>query len=286
MRKIGIYYAFWIRDWNEDFAPFIPKAKKLGFDILEIKSSALVPWTEEKRQELARTARGEGITLAYECGNSPERDISSPDAAVRENGLRFMREVIEDVGRMGGGVIEGSTYGCWSKRLGQGESKQAYLDRSVESLKKLAPVAEDCNVTIGCEALNRFEQFMLNTAAEAVPFVEEVGSPNVGVLLDTFHMNIEEQSFSDAIRLAGKHLVGFHCGEPDRKPVGMGRMPWKEIREALDAIGYQGHLLEEPFVLPDCQVGHDVSVWREIIPHPDLDRLAADSAAFMRRVLA
>jgi D-psicose/D-tagatose/L-ribulose 3-epimerase len=152
-------------------------------------------------------------------------------------------------------------------------------------MKELAPIAEDCNVILNCEVLNRFEQFVLNTCAEAIPFVEAIDSPNVGILLDTFHMNIEEESLPGAIIQAGHHLKGLHCGETDRKPVGMGRMPWKEIREALDTIHFDGPIVEEPFVMQGGQVGQDISVWREVIDHPDLDALAAQSAMYMKRVL-
>lgn len=285
MRKVGIYYAFWTHEWAVDFLPFIPKVKKLGFDILEINGGTIVPWSEDKRQQLVHAANDEGITLSYGLGNTKDHDVSSPDETVRLNGVKFMTEMIKAVGRMGGGVIEGSTYCAWPNQLPKGESKQRYVDQSIKSMKQIAPIAEDNNVILNCEVLNRFEQFVLNTCAEAVPFVEEIGSPNVGILLDTFHMNIEEESLPKAIVHAGAYLKGLHCGETDRKPVGMGRVPWKEIRKALDEIHFDGPVVEEPFVMSGGQVGQDISVWREVIEHPDLDDLAKRSASYMRKVL-
>ncbi|MGP1507337.1 MAG: D-psicose 3-epimerase [Sphaerochaeta sp.] len=285
MRKIGIYYAFWTNDWDVDFIQFIPKVKKLGFDILEINGGTIVSWTEFARQNLVNQARSEGIELSYGLGNTIDHDVSSPDEKVRECGVRFMTEMIKSIGRMGGGVIQGSTYCAWPNKLPKGESKQHYIDQSLKSMKELATVAEDNNVILNCEVLNRFEQFILNTCAEAVPFVKEINSPNIGILLDTFHMNIEEESLSSAILKAGPYLKGLHCGETDRKPVGMGRVPWIEIRRALDQIGFDGPIIEEPFVMPGGQVGQDISVWRNVIENPNLDDLAAQSAQYMRRVL-
>lgn len=285
MRKIGIYYGFWTHDWVADFFPFITKVKKLGYDILEVHSGILSDVSEKKRIELSKLAADEGITLSYGLGCPAQFDVSSPDETIRENGIRFMTVIIEAIGRMGGGTVQGSTYCAWPKKLGINENKQLYVDQSFKSMRKLAKVAEDNNVVVNMEILNRFEQFIFNTVAEAVPFVSALDSPNVGLLLDTFHMNIEEDSFGDAIRTAGKHMKGLHCGETNRKPVGMGRIPWGEIREALDQIGYDGNIIQEPFVMPGGQIGQDISVWRNIIEEPDLDALAAESAKFMRKAL-
>lgn len=285
MRKIGIYYAFWTHEWVADFFPFIPKVKNLGYDILEVHSGILADWTESKRLDLARAAKDEGIQLSYGLGNSAEHDVSSPDENIRQNGLRYMTSLIEAIGRMGGGVIQGSTYCAWPKSLGKGEVKQHYVDQSFKSMTQLAKVAQDNNVILNMEILNRFEQFVFNTVAEALPFVRAIGSPNLGLLLDTFHMNIEEDSFSEAIVSAGEYMKGLHCGETNRKPVGMGRTPWSEIRQALDVIHFDGQIIQEPFVLSGGQVGQDISVWRDVIENPELDQLAADSATFMRRVL-
>lgn len=285
MRKIGIYYGFWTHDWVADFFPFVTKVKKLGYDILEIHSGILSDVNEKKRIELSKLAADEGIVLSYGLGCPAQFDVSSPDETVRENGIRFMTGIIEAIGRMGGGTVQGSTYCAWPKKLGINESKQLYVDQSFKSMRRLAKVAEENNVIVNMEILNRFEQFIFNTVAEAIPFVSALNSPNVGLLLDTFHMNIEEDSFGDAIRTAGKYMKGLHCGETNRKPVGMGRIPWGEIREALDQIGYDGNIIQEPFVMPGGQVGQDISVWRNIIEEPDLDALAAESARFMRKAL-
>jgi D-psicose/D-tagatose/L-ribulose 3-epimerase len=99
-------------------------------------------------------------------------------------------------------------------------------------------------------------------------------------------MNIEEDNLGNAIRMAGFNLHGFHLGETNRKPVGMGRQPWGEIKKALDDSFYEGPLIQEPFITAGGQVGDDLSIWREVIPEADLDALAGESAMFMREKLS
>ncbi|MDR1802382.1 MAG: TIM barrel protein, partial [Treponema sp.] len=130
--------------------------------------------------------------------------------------------------------------------------------------------------------INRFEQFLINTCDEALAYIEEINHPSCNILLDTFHMNIEEDSIGGAIRKAGKRLAALHLGEPNRKPPGMGRMPWAEIKEALDAIGFTGPLVMEPFLTQGGPVGRSISVWRDIVKNPDLDALAEKAAAFVK----
>ena len=116
--------------------------------------------------------------------------------------------------------------------------------------------------------LNRFEQFLINDSYEAVAYMEQVNHPACRILLDTFHMNIEEDSFGDAIRRVGTYLSAFHLGEANRKMPGTGRMPWAEIKTALDDIGFDGPMVMEPFVMPGGQVGRDIGVWRDMVKEP------------------
>ena len=136
--------------------------------------------------------------------------------------------------------------------------------------------------------LNRFENHVLNTAEEGVAFVREIDKPNVKVMLDTFHMNIEEDSFADAIRTAGPLLGHFHTGENNRRVPGKGRLPWHEIGAALREIGYGGAVVMEPFVKMGGQVGNDIRVWRDLSGNANeaqMDEAARQALAFSRYVL-
>ena len=140
------------------------------------------------------------------------------------------------------------------------------------------------------EALNRFEGYLINDCQEAVAYVRAVDRPNVKVMLDTFHMNIEEDSLVEAIALAGPLLGHFHVGEANRRPPRpQGRIPWKDLAEALRKIGYQGHIVMEPFVRMGGQVGKDISIWRDLshgATDAQLDQDAAASVAYLRSLFA
>lgn len=286
MRKIGIFYAFWTREWDVDFFPFVEKVQRLGFDQLEINGGTFAIMPEAARDRLVGEAQRRGIALSYGIGLTADHDVSSLDESVRCAGVKFMRTMIENVGRAGGGIIGGTIHSSWPMTLPKAATdKRHYLDQSKRSMRELAKIAEDNRVVLNVEVINRFEQFLINTCEEAVAYVEDIASPSCRILLDTFHMNIEEDSISGAIRKAGRHLAALHIGETNRKPPGLGRMPWQEIRAALDAIGFDGPLVMEPFITKGGQVGRDIALWRDLIPEPDYDRLAGDSVAFVRKTL-
>jgi D-psicose/D-tagatose/L-ribulose 3-epimerase len=287
MRKVGIFYAFWTHEWEADFAPFIPRVRRLGFDQLEVNGGTVARLGTAARRALSSMARDEGVTLSHGIGLPAAQDVSSLDEAVRTAGVAFMRSMIEAVGEMGGGTICGTVHSSWPATLPAGhDDKRPFRDQSLRSMRELVKIAEDQGVVLLVEVINRFEQFLLNTCAEAVAYVDEVSSPACAILLDTFHMNIEEDSIGGAIALAGARLGQLHLGETNRKPPGLGRMPWTEIKEALDAIDFRGSLVLEPFVMPGGQVGRDIGVWRPLLEAPDLDGLASASARFVRQRLA
>lgn len=286
MRNVGIYYAYWTHKWDVDFMPFIPKAKKLGFDQLELNGGTLVETGAKTRNELKRTADDEGIVLSYGIGLPRPKDTSSLDENVRRGGVDYMKRMIDAVAEMGGGMIGGTIHSYWPGTMPEGlEDKRPIWDQSVKSMQELAPYAHERSVVLNVEVLNRFEQFLINDSHEAVSYVNQIENPGCKILLDTFHMNIEEDSFGDAIRRIGPHLAALHLGEPNRKPPGMGRTPWSEIKTALDQIGFDGPLVMEPFLMPGGIVGRNVGVWREIISDPDLDTLAENAADFVKRIL-
>lgn len=116
----------------------------------------------------------------------------------------------------------------------------------------------------------------------------EMKASNVSVMLDTFHMNIEEESIGAAIREAGSLLGHFHTGECNRMVPGRGRTPWREIGEALRDINYDKTVVMEPFVMPGGTVGQNIKVWRDIVPDTSeeaLDRDAKKALEFERYML-
>jgi D-psicose/D-tagatose/L-ribulose 3-epimerase len=286
MRKIGIYYAYWEDSWKADFFPYIAKVKNLGFNQLEIQSAAVLKLSQNKRDALKKEADAHNIILSYGIGLTADYDVSSLDNAIRKNGIIFMKDMIKAVSSIEGSMISGTVHSYWPAVFPEGlTDKRPVWDASIKSMRELVKTAEDYNVILNVEVINRFEQFLLNTSEEAVQYVKEINHPNCRILLDTFHMNIEEDSIEHAIIKAGSYLSALHLGETNRKPPGCGRIPWKEIKNALDKIEFDGPLIMEPFVKPGGQVGRDIGVWRDMMPGADLDKEAAIAAMFVKNTL-
>ena len=283
MNKIGIYYAYWTHDWDADFHPFVDKVADIGFDLLEVNGGTIGKMTSEQRRSLKAHAADRNIALSYCVGLPKEYDLASEEKSVRDKGIAFLQQIAEGIGEMGGGNLGGIIYSYWPATLPAGVSdKRPYWDRSVASMKVAVKAAEANNVTFSMEVVNRFEQYLLNTCEEAVAYVKEVGSPNATVMLDTFHINIEEDFFAEAIRAAGEHLGHFHIGENNRMPPGYGHIPWTEVGAALREIGYKGHVVMEPFLMPGGEVGRDIKVFRDLSVGLDLDVEAAKALQFTR----
>jgi D-psicose/D-tagatose/L-ribulose 3-epimerase len=211
-----------------------------------------------------------------------DMDLASEDPSVRNKGVAFLQDVSKAMKQLGGTIMAGVNYSSWPRKLMPGEDKRVLTDRAIAGVKEAIKAAEDNDVLFCVEVVNRFEQFMMNTAEEGVAFAERVGSPNCKILLDTFHMNIEEDSFRESILHAGEWLGHFHLGECNRRPPGEGRLPWPEIFGALHEINYQGAVVMEPFLLPGGDVGRDISVFRDLLGDGDLDEKATGSVKFVR----
>ncbi len=282
-RPIGIFYAYWTHEWDVDFIPYIAKVKRLGFDLLELNGGTVAAMDSATRLRIRQEADRAGIALSYGIGLKKKYDVSALDEETRRNGVAFMKAMIDGIKEMGGGMVGGTVHSYWPAVFPEGlASKEPIRQQSLKSMRELAPYAEERGVTLNIEVINRFEQFLINDCREALAYVQEVNSPACRILLDTFHMNIEEDSIGDAIRQAGPYLASLHIGETNRKLPGMGRQPWAEIKQALDDIAYTGPLVMEPFLMQGGQIGRDIAVWREIVPNPDLDALAAQSVKFVQ----
>ncbi len=133
------------------------------------------------------------------------------------------------------------------------------------------------------EPLNRFETDMINVVEQGLSLIADVGSPHLGLHLDTFHMHLEEKDSAAAIRLAGDRLFHLHACENDRGVPGSGQVRWREIAAALQAIGYDRAVVIESFTPAVQSIARAVCIWREIAPSQDA--IAADGLAFLRALL-
>lgn len=284
--KYGIYYAYWAREWGGDFLPFISKVKRLGFDVLEVNCGSFPERDDSYFRELRRVSEGEGVLLSGGYGPRPEHNLSSADPALIEGAFRFWADVFHKMELSGIDRVGGALYSYWPVDFRNGFNKAEDTQRSIENIRKLAGLAAVHGITLNMEVLNRFEGYMLNECEEAVCYVKTVGKSNVKVMLDTFHMNIEEDSLTEAIRKAGGLLGHIHIGEANRRPPSaQGRIPWKNIGQALKDVGYDQYVVMEPFERMGGQVGKDISIWRDLshgATEKDLDVTAAQSVEYIR----
>ena len=283
--KHGIYYAYWEDMWGADYLPYIEKIAKLGFDFLEIGCTPVNDFSKETLRDLRKCADDNGVFLTGGYGPSADRNLGSANPQYVQYAKDFYAKLFENFETLGIDTIGGGLYSYWPADYTQPIDKAGDWERSVKNVREVGRMAADHGVHFCLEVLNRFEGYLLNTCAEAVQFVDQVGLPNVHVMLDTFHMNIEEDDMAAAIRLAGKRLGHFHTGECNRRVPGKGRMPWREIGQALREIGYDGNVCMEPFVKMGGQVGQDIRIWHNMyddLSEARLDRDAADAVRFQR----
>ncbi|MBE7037676.1 MAG: sugar phosphate isomerase/epimerase [Ruminococcaceae bacterium] len=273
MNKLGIFMNFWEKNWDADHAKYIKKAKEIGFDVLEFQAQPLLEMSDEKIKSLKALADEVGIELTYSLGLDRAYDVSSLDEGIRKGGVEYLQNIVRKMHIGGGTLLSGVSYAGWGTPDNFLGDKRPYWEQSIKSMKEIIKVAEECGVTYCVEAVNRFETCLINTAKEALDYVAEIDSPNIGVLLDTYHMNIEENNIGDAIRLVGNKLTSFHTGENNRTAPGRGHLDWDEIFGALSDINYKGRIVSEPFVMEGGEVGRDIHVYRNLVENPTEARI-------------
>ncbi len=287
--KYGIYYAYWEKEWGGQFVPYVEKCKRLGFDVLEVACGAFHLEDDRFFRELRAAADANGMILTGGYGPRPEHNLASRDEAAVEKTFDFYADIFRKMEIAGIDRIGGALYSYWPVDFSAPMDKPGDTARSIARMQRLADMAADHGIMLCMESLNRFEGYMINEAYEAIDYVKAVDRPNVKVMLDTFHMNIEEDSLTDAIRQAGPLLGHFHVGEANRRcPRPGGRFDWAEIGQALKQINYGGYVVMEPFVTMGGQVGKDISIWRDLshgATEERLDQDAAASVAYLRKVM-
>lgn len=283
---IGIISMFYARPFGREHFSTFPRIKAAGCDLIEL----LVP--EPGEIDLGETRRaladnGLGVVLAARVNLT--RDLASADPAAHEAGVRYLGDCVRVAGELGAGIVGGPLYGAPLVFAGRApapvpEAERARrIDQVVGGLKQAAAVATDAGVRLAIEPLNRFETDIANTTGHALALADAVDSPAVGVLLDTFHMNMEDASIPDAIRRAGHRIVHFQANENNRGFVGSGHIDWPEVARALAGVGYAGPITLEPFRRDDERPGVPLAQWRA--PARDEDDDLRASVAYLRAAL-
>lgn len=283
--KFGSLYSYWGTQWNCDYPKTLKKLHDCGCDVLEMGAAHTLEMEPEELVRLGELARDYHMEITLNIGPPKDKDIASRDPEIRRAGIDFLCSIIRRMKYLGAKTFIGAMYSYWPCDFTDTD-KPGNWARSVESMREVAAVAEQEGVTLCLEVLNRFESYLINDCQEGLEYIRQVGSPNVKLLLDTFHMNIEEDDMVEAFRQAGKDLGHVHVGEANRKLPGMGKgIPWAKIGQVLREIGYDGAVVMEPFLLEGGAIGRDVKVWRDLSGHADeaqMDAYMTEAVRFLR----
>jgi D-psicose/D-tagatose/L-ribulose 3-epimerase len=194
---------------------------------------------------------------------SLDRDIRGPDKENIKNGIEYIEDGIDAAAALECDVFTGPIYSAVGRaNLESPDDRKKQWQTEVESLRQVCQYAEERSVYLAIEPLNRFETDFINIADDAIKLIKEVGSDNLKIHLDSFHMNIEEKDSAAAIRNAGDLLYNFHANENDRGAPGTGQVRWEEIVDALNDIGYNRYLVIETFTPDNELIAKAASIWR------------------------
>lgn len=236
MVKLGLNTWLWARKFEERHLSCIDTAHELGAEALDFMVSD--PYSFPTRKVAERAGQYD-MELIVTTAMPTHINAISPDPKEREAALDFMKALIDVSAGLGSKIVGGVNYAGSGYHTGKARTQQE-IDWDVEYLHKAAEYARQYDIIIALEAVKRFETHFLNTAEQALELIEAAGEPNIKVHLDTFHMNIEEADFAQAIELCGDKLGYMHLIDSNRGVPGMGHVPWLEVFEALKKIGYEG----------------------------------------------
>lgn len=282
--QFGVNTWVWVSPLSDAaLRELAPKVAALGFDMIELPIEAPGDFDPAAARAILRE---HGLGASAAAAISPERDLIHPDESIRAQGVAYVRECIEIAHAAGATNLIGPLYSAvgrvWQATPAERERD---IELLVRQLRGLAEYAAAHEVVLCVEPLNRFETSLINLAAQGAELIDRVDHPHCRLMLDTFHMNIEERSLGDAIRLLGRErLRHVHACENDRGAPGSGHVPWNDVAAALHDIAYDGPVVIESFTSEVKSIARAAAVWRPFASSQDA--LAHDGLAFLRGLLA
>ncbi len=277
-----------IRPFGPENLGLFEEIKELGFDFVEL----LVPEPEDNLdlKETKAALQDAGLDVVLAARVNLKRSIASGDPDCRSGGTDYLKRCLDVANSLGAKIIGGPLYGEPMVFAGRAPTAwtddqiKARTDWTIEGLAKVAPLAASAGCVFALEALNRFETDVVSTTTQAIQVVDAVSNPGLGIVLDTFHMNMEDRSIPDAIKMAGSRVVHFQANENHRGFPGTGHLDWPAIMKALADISYTGPVSLEPFRRADDRVGLPIAQWRA--PREDETEKLHNSLALIRSCMA
>ena len=279
--KIGVYGLLWTPGITINDLFILDKCLEFGLDGIEIP---LLSYMQEQLPVLELKSRADdlGLELITSTGLEEKTSIISEDREKRERGKTFLKKSIDIAHELGSDQLSGVIYAPWALLKGRRRTGWEY-ENCVESLREVADYAKSADVYLCLEPVNRYEGYFLNTSEQGKALLKDIGHKYVKLHLDSFQMNIEEQSMYEAVKTAGEDLYHFHVCASHRGIPGTGHIEWDEIFKAFKEIGYDNWLVIESFEPNNPNIGANVCIWRDLAESSDA--IAREGSAFLHKML-
>ncbi len=265
--QLGVSTWLWESPFNTKSCRLFPKIKQMGFDVVEIpvEDPGLINGDEVKK-----SLEDNGLK-AVVCGAfGPSKDLTHQDISVHQDCFDYIEKCFELCNKWESQFLAGPMYSAVGKaRMLSGDQRQREWDLAVDNIHQVCVMAQGHGLSIALEPLNRFESYMINTAEDVMRFIEDVNHSSAKVLLDGFHMTIEEKNIREAIQRVGDKLIHVQVSENHRGIPGTGLTPWDQFVEGLQDIGYQGSIVIESFTPEIKELAGAVCIWKNFAESQD-----------------
>ena len=282
---IGANTWIWVSPLTDQaLAALAPQLAAWGFDVAELPVEGLGDWDPSRTAELLD---GLGLGATVCAVMPPGRELVAASPSVVADTQDYLRGCVDAAAAVGSGVVAGPMYASVGRTWRLSVAERSMAGASLRAA--LAPVADYAGargVRLGVEPLNRYETSLVNTVEQGLEMIDGLPAETVGLALDTYHLNIEEQSPAAAVRLAGSEgrLAHVQVCANDRGAPGADHMDWIALRSALSDVGYAGPLCIESFTADNETIATAASIWRPLARSQDA--IATDGLAFLRSLYA
>lgn len=273
----GMNLLLWTDHVTEAQDPVLEQLKAIGFDSVEVPVFAtddLKPY-----ERLGQRLQSLGLRATAVTVSTPEANPISAEPAVREAAVAKLSRVLECCEAFGCEVLCGPLHSALGSFTGVGPTEDEFR-HGVDTIRKVAEVAQKRKVLLAMEYLNRFENYFLTTAADTVRFIEAVDHPSCKMMYDSFHAHIEEKDQAKTIASCIKHVAHVHVSENDRGTPGTGQVDWDGYFRAFKEANYDGFFTIEAFGRALPALAAATRVWRDLFP--DAFGLCRDGLAFIK----
>ncbi len=276
--KYGVSTWLWESPFTTNSILLFPKIKTMGFDVVEIP-------VEDPNLIDVKTVKQALIDNDLKptvCGVfGPTKDFTSDDVALHENCFEYIEKCFEIGAYLEVDFLAGPMYSAVGKaRMVSEEQRKIEWERAVTNLQKACAMASKQGQQIALEPLNRFESDLVNTAEDVMRLIKDINHNSAKVLLDGFHMTIEEQNIREAINLVGDKLIHVQVSENHRGIPGTGLTPWKEFKMGLEDVDYKGAVVIESFTPEIKELAGAVCIWKHLANSQD--EFASEGINFLK----